>query len=71
MTSYSDHEYTTLENKLKYANKTVRELEREISNLKIVKNNMDGAVGRFREHKNTKKKRVHVIKYDFISISSN
>jgi len=43
-------------------NKEIKVIENEILNLRVVKNNMDSAVNKFKQGKNTKQKRIDAIK---------
>ena len=61
-TTYGDHEYIALEDKLKFLRRKIKLFEKDIMNLKVVKSNMDQAVNKFKNNKNVKNKRVDVIK---------
>ena len=61
-TSYSENEIIQLENKLKFLNSESKDINKSINSLMVIKTSMNGAIGKVKEDKDIRNKRVEVIK---------
>lgn len=61
-TSYNDNEVVHLEDKLTFLNSQTTTLQDEINNLQIVKDSMSQAIGKIKEDRDVKDKRVEHLK---------